>query len=270
MRKPDGPTAGAGGIRELVHPGRRGARGAAPADARRAALPSDTRAGLTYLFQRTTGDDPFRRTHERGSAGAALVRDRLDGETGITRVFSPPAARSWTLDGWVTAARRRPAHRCPRDCSSRPGRSRAGPASARRARSTAPSSRGSARGSTAAHAWLSWTTERDETVTTLTLDPVPGVRRPTQVRLNDSPPVAVAADGTRAAPAADPRARVPARDPARRVPARHAGNDAAAARRRDRRGGTAGPTVASRAPARSTPRLLRGRQRSATRSCGGG
>ena len=29
------------------------------------------RTGLTYLFERTTGDDPFRRDPRRGTAGAA-------------------------------------------------------------------------------------------------------------------------------------------------------------------------------------------------------
>ncbi len=39
-----------------------------------------------------------------GPSSDALVRDHLDGETGLERVFSPPAARTWTLDGWASAA----------------------------------------------------------------------------------------------------------------------------------------------------------------------
>ena len=198
VRKPDGPTAGAGGIRELVLPGVEAREALRPPTLAERALPSDTRAGLTYLFQRTTGDDPFRRTHERGSAGAALVRDRLDGETGITRVFSPPAARSWTVDGWVSTAG------ADRVLDAFAGVETSfdssGPFESRPAYRASSAFDGTAQpwiapwldGRTA---WLSWTTEIPTTLTTLMLQPTPGVRRPTLVRLNDSPPVAVAADG---------------------------------------------------------------------------
>ena len=66
------------------------------------ALRAGPTAALTYVFQRTTGDDPFRRDPWHGGSSSALVRDRGDGERGLERVFSPPAARTWTLDGWVT------------------------------------------------------------------------------------------------------------------------------------------------------------------------
>src|SRR6185312_14286953 len=55
-----------------------------------------------------TGDDPFRRDPGIGTAGALEPRDRGDGESGLSRVFSPPVARAWTADGWVTAATRAP------------------------------------------------------------------------------------------------------------------------------------------------------------------
>ena len=218
VRKPDGPTAGAGGIRELVLPGVEAREALRPPTLAERALPRDTRAGLTYLFQRTTGDDPFRRTHERGSAGAALVRDRLDGETRHHPRVQP--ARGAHVDARRLGEHgraRRPRHsmRSPasRRRSTRPGPSRA-------ARPTAPSSAfdGTAQpwigswldGRTA---WLSWTTRaRPRPLTTLRLHA--GARRPAP----DAGParttrrrVAVAADGTRAAPAADPRPRVPAR-----------------------------------------------------------
>ncbi len=192
VRKPEGPTAGAGGIRELQIPGLEARESLRPPTLAERARP---RGALTYLFQRTTGDDPFRRTRERGSAGAALVRDRLDGEDFIARVFNPPAARSWTLDGWVTAA--------PADLlTDVPGLFESSAVfegrPALRASSAFDGTEQPWVGAwlDARHAWLSWTTARDETVTTLKLDPVPGVRRPTQVRLNDSPPVEVAPDGT--------------------------------------------------------------------------
>ncbi len=107
VRKPDGPDGGRGRhprdsrsractAREALRP---------PVLAERALAGQDlSRTGLTYLFQRTTGDDPFRRDPRRGPSGAALVRDRLDGETGLERVLSPPAARTWTVDGWATPA----------------------------------------------------------------------------------------------------------------------------------------------------------------------
>ena len=268
------PDAGAGGIRELQIPGVE-AREAL----RRRCWPSarcarDTGAGLTYLFQRTTGDDPFRRDPRARRRRAP--RSCATGSTarrGITRVFSPPAARSWTLDGWVDAARARPRSTARR----RRGRVRRPP---RRFEGRPAFRASSAFDGTAQpwigawldgrQAWLSWTTERDETVSTLRLDPVPGVRRPTQVRLNDSPPVAGRA------PTAPSRLPQPVRgrafrldDPARRVPARHAGIDAAAARRRDRRGRDGGPTRrASRAAARSRDCFAAGT--SASTSCAGG
>ena len=67
VRKPADETAGAGGIRELriagLHP-REALR--PPTLAERSVAPD---AALTYLFQRTTGDDPFRRTPKRGASG---------------------------------------------------------------------------------------------------------------------------------------------------------------------------------------------------------
>ena len=86
----------------------------------------------------------------RAGRRRTLVRDRGDGESGLERVFSPPAARTWTADGWATVAAgrlgrgARPARRRARRRSPPPGASRAGRASAPRARSTAPRGRGSA------------------------------------------------------------------------------------------------------------------------------
>src|SRR5205823_5008145 len=64
-------------------------------------------------FERTTADDPFRRGPvpppvpvgpNRTEAEASLIRAAQDPESGIDRVLSPPAARSWSVDGWVTVA----------------------------------------------------------------------------------------------------------------------------------------------------------------------
>ncbi|HZB76944.1 MAG TPA: alpha-(1-_3)-arabinofuranosyltransferase family protein, partial [Solirubrobacteraceae bacterium] len=101
---PEGVPEGAGGIRELRIPGvnvREALR--PPVLAERALAGRDLDGtGLTYLFERTAGDDPFRRDPRRGTAGAVLVRDRQDGERGIERAIAPPAARAWRADGWGT------------------------------------------------------------------------------------------------------------------------------------------------------------------------
>ena len=106
VTRPATGEQGPGGIRELRIPGvtaREALR--PPVLAERALAGRDLETtGLTYLFERTTGDDPFRRDPRRGTAGATLVRDRLDGERGLERVFSPPAARRWRADGWGTVA----------------------------------------------------------------------------------------------------------------------------------------------------------------------
>ena len=72
------------------------------------------RSSLTYLFARTTGDDPYRRSRRpdpgRGyvpitrNLDAALVADPGDGERAIERTIDPPAARSYDLAAWVSVA----------------------------------------------------------------------------------------------------------------------------------------------------------------------
>ena len=103
---PAGVPSGAGGLRELRIPGLRVREALRPPVLAERALAGRDLAStaLSYLFERTTGDDPFRRDPRRGTASATLVRDRLDGEHGLEREFSPPAARSWTADGWGTVA----------------------------------------------------------------------------------------------------------------------------------------------------------------------
>src|SRR5262249_31274804 len=142
-----------------------------------------------YLFQRTTGDDPFRRDPWHGPATAGLVRDRSDGEKGLERVFSPPAARSWDIAGLESVApdaadsaldglvggdgefdesarfRGRPEWRA---SSAFDGTSTPWIGSWMEGHRT----------------WLQWTTPRDETVRTFTLGAVPRVRAPRTVRLN--------------------------------------------------------------------------------------
>ena len=92
-------------VRELLRP---------PVLAERALAGQDlAQTPLTYSFQRTTGDDPFRRAAEpppppaggdRAQAEAALVRGAQDPEREIDRLFAPPAARIWTAGGLATVA----------------------------------------------------------------------------------------------------------------------------------------------------------------------
>ncbi|MDA0182644.1 alpha-(1-_3)-arabinofuranosyltransferase [Solirubrobacter phytolaccae] len=186
VRKPTGPTAGAGGIRELRIAGlqvREALR--VPTIAEDALKGSDT--ALTYLFQRTTGDDPFRRTPKRGPSGAALVRDRLDGETGLSRVFSPPSARAWTLDGWANAAPAAPDEAFDRLVGIRGTFRSSGRFEGRPEYRASSAFDGIAREWLGAWlegrpAWIEWAAGQ-RTVRRLTLMPVGGVRRPTSVRL---------------------------------------------------------------------------------------
>jgi arabinofuranan 3-O-arabinosyltransferase len=61
-------------------------------------------SSLTYLFSRTTGDDPFRRDRYVDAPGLSNLSDRQDAEPAIRRVIFAPAARSYTLDARVLPA----------------------------------------------------------------------------------------------------------------------------------------------------------------------
>ena len=156
------------GIRELRIPGVKATEALRPPVlAERALAGQDLgRTGLTYVFQRTTGDDPFRRDPWHGPPRSALVRDRGDAEPGIERVISPPAARDVGLDGWVTTVARRPrlrtrrAGRRRRHASTPRRASRGGPASGRRAPSTARERPWIGSWQDGRRSWLEWETER--------------------------------------------------------------------------------------------------------------
>ena len=135
-------------VRELLRP---------PVGVERALAGQDlTHTPLTYVFERTTADDPLRRgpeppassfTGNRAEDEAALVRTAVDPEAGLDRVFSPPARAGWRADAWVTVvavatpdpALDRLAGGVLGGASCCPGRagSRAGRGGARRRRSTA-------------------------------------------------------------------------------------------------------------------------------------
>ena len=191
VRRAPGVRKRAGGIRELGIPGVHASEALRPpVVAERALAGRDlSGTGLTYLFQRTTGDDPFRRDPWHGPATAGLVRDRGDGEQGLERVFSPPAARSWNVDGWVSVAAGAPDFALDRLVG----------VDGEFASSARFQGRPEWRASSAfdgtptpwigswmedRKTWLAWTTPREETVRTFTLGAVPRVRAPGAIRLN--------------------------------------------------------------------------------------
>ena len=110
--QPPTGEGGAGGIRELRIPGVRATEALRPPLLVEHALHGADlrRAGLTYLFDRTTGDDPLRPHVVTGARSRGLVRDQQDGERGWARAIAPPAARAWRADAWVSVAPETPDH----------------------------------------------------------------------------------------------------------------------------------------------------------------
>ncbi len=171
---------------------------------------------LTYLFTRTTGDDPFRRQPEidpdRGyvpvgrNQEAALVREPGDGERQLARVVAPPVERNYRADARVTVASSASDAAIDRlaglpsgfESSGRheglPGRraSRALDGDPRTAWIAPPNGR----------AWIEWRTPRPVTVRRLRLEPVRDgtTGRPTAIRIvagqQRSNLVEVGADGS--------------------------------------------------------------------------
>jgi len=112
---PAGLTSGPGAIAEVRIPGVRVREALRlPRLATRTLTGRALRsAGLTFLFERTTRDDPFdgRRPADPDSTSipadrnqsAALIAAARDGERRLARRFRSPAARAYRADGWVTA-----------------------------------------------------------------------------------------------------------------------------------------------------------------------
>jgi arabinofuranan 3-O-arabinosyltransferase len=206
-----GATAGAGGIRELRIPGVRATQALRlPVDAARdlagAAL---QRVGLTYLFQRTTGDDPFTRNVDHGPWSALQVGDAGDAEQTMSRDFQVPAPRRFSTTAWVTPFATDPDPMLDRLAGYR------GPVSATssdrfdgeprwrasQALDGDPGTAWIADDSPGQPAWLQWRTARPTTVRTLRLiAPSTPVRRPTRIRLvwpgGASQPLPVGSGGT--------------------------------------------------------------------------
>jgi arabinofuranan 3-O-arabinosyltransferase len=207
---------GAGGIAELRIPGVHASEALRPPVlAERALRGADlSRSALTYLFDRTTGDDPGHPRVVTGDLQRGLVRDQQDGERGWAREVAPPAARAWRADAWVSVAPETPDRALDRwaggtaatvfDGSTRfegLGRNRASSAFDGDPRRAWIAGWVRSRG-----AWLQWTTRARRTLRTLRLvRPAVRVRFPTRVRVvadgRRTAPLPVAADGTVALPA---------------------------------------------------------------------
>ncbi len=107
VRQPqDTDLRGNGGMREIRIPGVRVRQSLRPPVLSAQALGGRdlSHLGLTYLFERTTADDPFRRDRQTGSPALELAKNRVDPEDEIDRVVFAPAARAYELSAWVHPA----------------------------------------------------------------------------------------------------------------------------------------------------------------------
>ncbi len=210
-----GAKAGAGGIRELRIPGVHPTQALRlPVDAADALAGTDLRhVGLTYLFARTTGDDPYARSLAHGPWSALAVTDAGDAEQTMSRDFRVPARRRFTATAWVApfaaapdppldrlAGYRGPVVAASSDRADGEPRWRASQALDGDPRTAWMGSIADGR-----TPWLSWQTPRPTTVRALRLvAPAIPVARPTQVRLTwpggATPPLPVDASGRVALP----------------------------------------------------------------------
>jgi arabinofuranan 3-O-arabinosyltransferase len=213
VRQPSGDLRGNGGFREIRIPGvslKQPLR--PPVVAARALAGRDlSRVALTWVFERTTADGPFRRDRQAGSPLLELARNRRDPEKELDRLVFAPAVRSYSVDAWVAPSVDAPDSALDRlagvagpvafESSGRfhnEFRFRASsafdgdPETAWVGIWARPSS---------PYPWISWSSSRPQTVSGLRMS-FPGgrVRRPASVRLSwpggETPPLPVAADGT--------------------------------------------------------------------------
>jgi hypothetical protein len=104
--QPPGDLRGAGGFHEIRIPGVRVTTSLRPPVlAGRALAGRDLgRVGLTYLFERTTADEPFRRDRQTGSPLLELASNRRDTEPQLHRLLFAPETRAYDVDAWVYPA----------------------------------------------------------------------------------------------------------------------------------------------------------------------
>ena len=197
LRQPKVGNAGAGGFREIRIPGfhvREWLR-APVLIGRDLAGVNLQRDSLTYLFERTTGDDPFDRDPYGINSLLDDPSDRGDAETQIQRIVFAPATRSYVASAWVYPAVGTPDSVLDRIAGYRgpdlfDSSSRFQDQPAYRASSAfTPGSRSGWIGvwnpPAAPAPWISWTTLRRTLVSRLRIEPSQlVVRRPTLVRLS--------------------------------------------------------------------------------------
>jgi arabinofuranan 3-O-arabinosyltransferase len=194
-------------VTQLLRPPVMVARGLAGTDLRR--------DSLTYVFERTTGDDPFRRNPYGTSTVLDNPADRGDAETYLDRLIFAPAARSYAARAWLYPADGTTDSELDRlagyagpdrfDSSARFENQPAYRASSAFGGRAAPGWIGIWQPGQAPSPWISWTTPKATTISHLRLlPPALAVRRPTVVRLSwsggSTPPLTVGAGGEIALP----------------------------------------------------------------------
>jgi hypothetical protein len=194
---------------------------------------------VSYLFERTTADRPFRRhPFSPASAGSiaedrsvenVLVREARDAELDVRRRISPPAGRAWTADAWVSLAPNAPDAALDRLAGERgpgsfesSGRFEGRPGfRASRAFDGSPDTAWVGRLDDQRRAWLSWTGGHGRVSELALSSPPPPAVLPARVRLRwgggITAPLPVAADGRvelpRPLPAAAARLEVEGAEP---------------------------------------------------------
>jgi arabinofuranan 3-O-arabinosyltransferase len=174
-------------VRQLLRPPVMVARALSKANLRR--------NSITWVFERTTGDDPFKRNPSATNTLLDNPQDRGDAEQYIDRLVFAPATRSYSARAWVYPAVGTSDASLDRfvgvrsaetfNSSSRFQDQPAYRASSAFSRSGGPGWVGVHRPGGAPDPWISWSTPRPMMVTHLTLAPSPlPVGRPTLVRLS--------------------------------------------------------------------------------------
>ena len=169
------------------------------------------RVGLTYIFERTTGDQPFQRDRVTGSPLLEDARNRSDAEKQIDRVVFAPAARAYDVGAWVHPADDARDSDIDRLAGHRGGGSFDSSSRFKNQPRFRASSAFDGRPDTAwvgiwirpqaPHPWVAWRAPQPQTVSRLRIAPARlPVRRPTLVRLSwhggSTDPLRVAADGS--------------------------------------------------------------------------
>ena len=200
---PDDLFASPGALAEVRVPGLRVEEALRPPVRLESRVPAGGTAAVTYLFQRTTADRPFRRhpssprdaasIPEDESVERVLVREARDPERVVRRRIAPPAGRAWTADAWVSIATEAPDAAIDRllgaggatsfDSS---GRFEGRPAfRASRAFDRRPETGWVSRLDDARRAWIEWRGGGQGTLRTLQLaEPPPPAVLPSRIRLS--------------------------------------------------------------------------------------